>query len=239
MSSYNKNADFWTNYKLNNITIVKKIGEKSYKAHNYIYITDILLARCNCGYEYEVDARYFLGHKPKTCRRCANQKIQYINLVINDLKCIEVFYINTKKMVKVVCEKCNTYKELRAGTFTSKECSCSNCSKKSFKTTGNYISVKRYYGKIRRSARARNLAFTITLEDFTNIISNTSKCSLSGVDISLNDGTLSIDRISSDLGYSIDNIQCLHRDINFMKQEYNQEHFIEMCSKVAIWNKKI
>jgi len=34
-------------------------------------------------------------------------------------------------------------------------------------------------------------------------------------------------------GYTVDNIQWVHRDINLMKQALDLDYFIEMCKKVA------
>ena len=34
-------------------------------------------------------------------------------------------------------------------------------------------------------------------------------------------------------GYHLNNIQWVHKDINFMKGNLNNEYFIELCKKVA------
>ena len=63
------------------------------------------------------------------------------------------------------------------------------------------------------------------------------KCKLSGIDLQFSsspqNNTASLDRIDSSLGYIKDNVQWVHKDINFMKRIYSQEYFIEMCKKVA------
>lgn len=43
----------------------------------------------------------------------------------------------------------------------------------------------------------------------------------------------SIDRIDSNLGYVRNNIQWVLKDINKMKNDFDQSHFIELCSKVS------
>lgn len=45
--------------------------------------------------------------------------------------------------------------------------------------------------------------------------------------------TASIDRIDSAKGYTLDNVQWVHKHINKMKNEYEQNYFIEMCKLVA------
>ena len=45
--------------------------------------------------------------------------------------------------------------------------------------------------------------------------------------------TASLDRIDSTKGYSKDNIQWVHKDINCMKMDFSQQYFIDLCVKVA------
>lgn len=62
------------------------------------------------------------------------------------------------------------------------------------------------------------------------------KCALSGVLLTISGShrynTASIDRIDSSKGYEEDNIQWVHKDINFMKRTYSQDYFIKLCSLV-------
>ena len=48
--------------------------------------------------------------------------------------------------------------------------------------------------------------------------------------------TASLDRIDSKLGYELNNIQWVHKDINMMKQAYTNNYFIEHCKLVAANN---
>ena len=45
--------------------------------------------------------------------------------------------------------------------------------------------------------------------------------------------TASLDRIDSSKGYTRDNVQWVHKWINFMKQDFTQEEFITFCVAVA------
>lgn len=67
-------------------------------------------------------------------------------------------------------------------------------------------------------------------------------CALSGIKLTLpknnsneelKKSTASLDRIDSKRGYEKDNVQWVHKDINKMKNIFNQEYFIEMCQKVS------
>ena len=99
----------------------------------------------------------------------------------------------------------------------------------------------------RYSYRSNKFNFTITIENIYNIwVTQNKKCALSGLDISFKNVntkktkqrfdlvcTASLDRIDSKKGYTLDNIQLVHKDINMMKKEYNQDYYIRMCKLVA------
>ena len=64
------------------------------------------------------------------------------------------------------------------------------------------------------------------------------KCALTGLDIVFGPrdkggNTASLDRIDSTKGYIKGNVQWVHKDINRMKFDLNQERFIELCKKVT------
>jgi hypothetical protein len=65
-------------------------------------------------------------------------------------------------------------------------------------------------------------------------------CALTGLPIQLapttmkaGTSTASLDRIDSKKGYIKGNVQWVHRDINFMKQAFPQDVFVEWCVRVA------
>lgn len=45
--------------------------------------------------------------------------------------------------------------------------------------------------------------------------------------------TASLDRIDSLKGYTLDNVQWIHKDLNYMKCDYEENEYIEWCKKVA------
>ena len=53
----------------------------------------------------------------------------------------------------------------------------------------------------------------------------------------MNKQNLSIDRIDSFKGYEKDNIQLVDKRINMMKGSLSNEEFIELCTKVADFNR--
>jgi hypothetical protein len=58
-------------------------------------------------------------------------------------------------------------------------------------------------------------------------------CSLSGVKISVADGTASLDRIDNRYGYLQTNVQWVHRYVNFMKVDLPESEFVRFCSSIS------
>jgi hypothetical protein len=86
----------------------------------------------------------------------------------------------------------------------------------------------------------RNLEFSLTIDNVLKCWQiQDGKCALSGIEITLpirvNDRkqTSSIDRIDSNKGYILRNIQWVHKDINYMKNCYSENYFFEICKQVA------
>jgi hypothetical protein len=98
-----------------------------------------------------------------------------------------------------------------------------------------------------RYSKTKKREFNITIEDIYEMwINQDKKCKLSGLNISFENTntkktrhrfdlvcTASLDRIDSKKGYTLDNIQLVHKNINMMKKEYNQKYFIELCKLVT------
>jgi hypothetical protein len=69
------------------------------------------------------------------------------------------------------------------------------------------------------------------------------KCALTGLDLDFGSGgtdrrnyhlgSASLDRIDSAKGYSLDNIQWVHKQVNLMKSDLDQSEFIRWCKRVA------
>lgn len=100
-----------------------------------------------------------------------------------------------------------------------------------------------YWNQLKYSAKKRNINFNITIEYAWGLfVEQKRKCAISGVDIyfaetrikSLHGGnTASLDRINSNKEYLKGNVQWVHKDVNIMKQAYDQNYFISFCKKIA------
>lgn len=92
-----------------------------------------------------------------------------------------------------------------------------------------------FWSRIRKQANDRNYSFNITKEEVWELyLRQNKKCVLSGKSISFLDKTASIDRINSKIGYELNNIQILHKDVNKIKVDFSQEYLVELCSDIHL-----
>lgn len=100
-----------------------------------------------------------------------------------------------------------------------------------------------YWGPTKKAALRRNMEFSVTIEEAWRIFEKQNrKCVLSGEDLyfaetseNLSKGiqNASLDRIDPNRGYSVDNVQWISKEINKMKWNLDQDHFLRMCKYVA------
>lgn len=99
-----------------------------------------------------------------------------------------------------------------------------------------------YIDIVKRGAKTRNIQYDLSYEYLWNLfLKQERKCALSGVILNLvvnyrkdkKEHTASLDRIDSSIGYIQGNVQWVHKTINFMKQDYTQQEFIDWCGKVT------
>lgn len=91
-----------------------------------------------------------------------------------------------------------------------------------------------HFARIKNQAKIRNFEFNITIEQIWDLfLKQNKKCALSGVKIILErrtrkikpNNTASLDRIDSNKGYTIDNVQWIHKDLNQMKMDMSESEF--------------
>lgn len=124
----------------------------------------------------------------------------------------------------------------------TKSCGCYQTFKQSIYVNPNFVGhFNEYFLGLKEGAKRRStpLSFNITKEDILSKLNlQQNKCALSGLQISFNNGSASVDRINSNLGYSLFNIQIVHKTINFMKSVLTNEEFISFCSSVCDYNRR-
>jgi hypothetical protein len=108
-----------------------------------------------------------------------------------------------------------------------------------YKGAGELSHTRWHY--MMKGAVGRGIPIEITIQQAWDLFeAQGRKCALTGVLLSMDPvnmhtkaTTASLDRIDSARGYLLDNVQWVHRDINFMKQALAQEVFVSWCQAVA------
>ncbi len=91
------------------------------------------------------------------------------------------------------------------------------------------------WANILSGAKSRNIEVKLSIEEAYNIyLSQNGKCALTGLDIELgrkayDNITASLDRINSDIGYTKNNVQWVHKAVNRMKGRLSNQQFYTIC----------
>lgn len=134
---------------------------------------------------------------------------------------------------------CGKEKTVRAallkGKHAVKSCGCN------WRTGYEGISATHFLN-IRNHAKTRGVEFTISIKEIWNLfVRQNKKCALSGVDLILGAyrygvKTASLDRIDSDGGYTMNNVQWVHKDVNSMKSNMPEKDFLEWARRICLFN---
>ena len=180
-----------------------------------------------------------------------------LGLKFNKLKVLQKCSSNRQGSLTWLCEcDCGNKVTLSSDHLTRKTNSVKSCGcyKKAYKGPNHNqwngyedISGNWWYNHVlreRKNKTRKKVPVTITMKYAWDLfLKQNKKCALSGLDIVISNvaqyNTASIDRIDSSKGYEIDNIQWVHKHVNFMKRTYSNEYFIEMCNKISNFNKSL
>jgi len=119
-----------------------------------------------------------------------------------------------------------------------KDC-CREGSKRSLQKINSTIEgrARIFLLNAKRSAHKRNQEFSISINDIVQCwIKQNQICAYTGREMTLEAGmlnTVSIERINSKIGYTVDNTILVCQAINRMKSDFGFEEFYEMCKDVA------
>jgi hypothetical protein len=98
---------------------------------------------------------------------------------------------------------------------------------------------------IKAGAKKRGIVFDLSPEYAWDLFENQDrKCALSGVPIILsrkiknnnadwNEITASLDRIDSGVGYVEGNVQWVHKEVNYIKRDLDQNRFVVWCRLIG------
>lgn len=142
-----------------------------------------------------------------------------------------------------ICPQCGTerlYTRMRsAKTAASDGSVCRSCARSNENPYRFHRGIREtWFNIVKAMAARRNIKFEITIDDVADMYEKQNgECALSGWRLTtaknLKDQTISIDRIDSSKGYSLDNIQLVHKHINLMKHIYSVDQYISACKAVT------
>lgn len=130
--------------------------------------------------------------------------------------------------------------------ISKKHKGCEKCSR--FHTSKGFgLLSGEYWSLIINGAKSRNYEFNISIEYAWNLyLLQNKKCALTGLDLVFEPNcvhnknvnfrkkrTASLDRIDSSKGYIEGNVQWVHKDVNLMKNYFNQDYFIKICKLIC------
>lgn len=213
------------------------------------------LCRCDCGKEKFINQHYLIRHSQSCgCEKSSKPRRALLGKKFGKLTVVSFSHIDSRHAIFWNC-KCDCGNECigRGDSLKkNKKRSCGCLQRSIGKENNNY---KGYEGisrvvwnklilnsKNRGRNKTRNIPFDLTIEYVWNLFLKQNKlCAITQLPIrfpsnskkSCKDGNASLDRIDSSKGYTEDNIQWVHKDINMMKQSFSQAYFIELCKKVV------
>lgn len=197
------------------------------------------LCRCECGKEKRVLSANLRNGGTKSCGCLLIRKTtELIGKRIGHLDIIKICDNERTKnkdlMVYCRCEcgrsKCIDSRGIRKGVIVT--CGC-----KIWRWAGAGELNGDYWARLKRSADKRKIRFEITIEDAWKLaLKQNKKCAYTGLDLNFTRTrmgmTASLDRIDSNKEYTLDNIQWVHRRINFMKSDMSEEVFKQFIKKI-------
>ena len=175
----------------------------------------------------------------------------YRGKTINGVKILEnIGIVNGRLKVSCKCIPCGKiFEEQFHNVYRGgrRSCGCLVGAKKSqsprWKGFGEI--GKSYFNSLERGAKSRGLDFEITLEFIWKLfLKQQRKCAISGETLKFSDtrlnpnGTASLDRKNPKFGYLKDNVQWVHQNINYMKQDMDDLQFIATIKQIYEHNFK-
>lgn len=187
--------------------------------------------------------------KDRHINRIAKNRVDLIGKSFGKLKVLEDSGLRKgrRPVYRCICDCGNT--TLVSGKYLlsgdTKSCGCYNKKNAHNRDAIGDITLS-FWNPIIKQANKRGIPFLITREFAWELyLKQNKKCNLTGLDIIFSSNirdersthTCSLDRIDSDIGYTENNIQWVHKKINIMKNSMKQDEFIKWCNLVLKWKK--
>jgi hypothetical protein len=175
------------------------------------------------------------------CRSCAQRDVsvgdRFDRLTVVGYSNQQYEQGRARAMVDCRCD-CGGLVSIRVGVLRQNKTNNCGCAPRGAWSGVGEISST-FYNRQARRASERGLVFDVSHDFLWEIyIKQGRQCALSGLPIRFSQrtagrNTASLDRIDSSRGYTEDNVQWTHRDINRMKLDHSVDAFIDLCRKVT------
>lgn len=176
-------------------------------------------------------------------------------LTFGDLFCLRVVSKTRNGHVRWECKcSCGKFHEVLSTHLISKKITHCGCKIRQGSThkqwTGAGDISGNVFDQIKKQAKKtksrEKLEFNLTIDFLWELFLKQNKlCALSGLPLKFEHEngkkinkkrTASLDRIDSSKGYTKDNVQWVHKDVNLMKNKFHQQWFIDLCAKIYLYN---
>ena len=197
-----------------------------------------VMVQCSCGKAYGIRAAY-LRRGTSRCRKCAYaaQTVCKVGDTFDQLTVTSFEYEGPHRMALCDCS-CGGKARRRARLLRHIRTNNCGCAPRGAWTGVGLLSTTSF-NRIKRGAQIRNIPFLLDATYLWDLfLKQSKKCALTGIPIVITHSTrkkdtASLDRIDSTKGYTPENVQWVHKDINKMKHNLTQQRFLELCQKVA------
>ncbi len=217
-----------------------------------------------CDYEWEGTPQSITRKTTLLCRSCiskesehcpgnySNKKIDCLGKKYGSWEVIEECEGDSKKGIVYLCRcNCGNTRKIKSHHLRNKAASakCFRCH--ALEKQGGIPMSREHWNQYMDNAKSRGIDFDLDISDAYNLfLKQDKRCVLTGDELVIFQSTkkflnerantenlASLDRIDSNRGYTIDNIQWVRKDINLMKMAFSQEHFIDLCNRVSDFSK--
>lgn len=148
---------------------------------------------------------------------------------------------STKQYWNCVCDCGYEYNVTTSSLLKNKNISCDTCRR--LNSREDSLIKTTVWNKYINGAKTRKIDFTITKEYVVKLFElQNRKCALSGIDINFSPSqgkklrkstTASLDRIDSSKGYIEGNVQWVHKTVNKMKMNLDEDEFLDWCKRIV------
>ena len=174
------------------------------------------------------------------------KSVDITNKQFNNL--IGINYSHTDKVEywDFKCLLCGNITKHRKPDVTRGKTKSCGCQKNTGKNNGNWYGDEdingRTIGHYQKHAKKRNIEFNVDIKYLWEVyIKQERKCPYTGIDLILSPKSMhtrtpinaSLDRIDSNLGYIVGNVQWVFKKINVFKSDMSHSDFVGMCILVA------